>query len=504
MVSGVVDNLSLNVKQGINSLTAAFGNISLPTVNHIMNIDKVLEIKDLKTPQENINVRARLSSIRDMKKMSFVILRDENHQTLQSIALKSSGLLDFISKDLTPESIVIASGDLIKSQNPILSCTINDMELVLKRIYCASKYNDPSPRSTLAEQDDSGIKYQDLIAPEHVPNSLAPALLKRLNRRILDLRTPHNNAIFKSVSLISNYMRQYLLQNDFLEIYTPKLISSASEGGADVFKVKYYNRDAYLAQSPQLYKQMAICGDLRRVMTVAPVFRAENSNTHRHMSEFTGFDFEMTIVHHYHEVLHMVDGVLRSAFDNFFEKHQNLIKLIESHFGPVPEFKYPSPTRIFHYREAIQMLRESGIEIGDFDDINTTNEKLLGKIIKEKYDTDYYMIDKFPLKNRAFYTLEDTDEPGSGYSNSYDVFLRGEEIISGAQRMSNADDLREKIKEMNLCYEDLQDYVEGLDQGVCPHGGAGFGLERVVMFLLGLKNIRNVSMFPRDPSRLEP
>jgi len=289
-----------------------------------------------------------------------------------------------------------------------------------------------------------------------------------------------------------------------MEIYTPKIIGAASEGGSDVFKLKYFETDAYLGQSPQLYKQMAICADFNRIFTVGPVFRAENSNTHRHLCEFTGFDLEMTIQNHYHEVIEMIDGMFRAMFDAFFEHCSEYVKEIEDYLGKKIEFLYPKQTPIFHYRDAIAMLRGNGVELGEFDDINTENEKKLGGIIYEKYKTHYYIINKFPLANRAFYTMEDTDEPGSGYSNSYDFFIRGEEVLSGAQRISDGETLKNIIINKGLNVTDFQSYIDAISAGVETHGGGGIGLERVLQFMMNLGNIRRTSLFPRDPQRLTP
>jgi aspartyl-tRNA synthetase len=278
------------------------------------------------------------------------------------------------------------------------------------------------------------------------------------------------------------------------------MINAASEGGANVFKINYFQGSAFLAQSPQLFKQMAICADLERVFEIGPVFRAENSNTHRHLTEFVGLDMEMSIKFHYHEVLDVLDELFIYIFDGF-KKLTSELETIKKQF-PFEDFVYHKPSLRLQFTEAISMLREAGEQIGDYDDMGTAQEKHLGKLVKEKYKTDFFILDKFPSEIRPFYTMSDPNNPK--YSNSYDFFIRGEEILSGAQRIHDASLLVEKAKEKGVSTEMLQSYIDSFKYGAPPHAGGGVGMERVVMLYLGLKNIRKTSMFPRDPTRLNP
>jgi len=278
------------------------------------------------------------------------------------------------------------------------------------------------------------------------------------------------------------------------------MINSASEGGANVFKINYFQGSAYLAQSPQLFKQMAVCSDFERVFEIGPVFRAENSNTHRHLTEFVGLDMEMAFRFHYHEVLDVLDEMFIHIFDGL-QKLTSELNTIRKQF-PFEDLVYHRPSLRLKFTEAIAMLRAAGENIGDYDDMGTAQEKLLGKLVKEKYNTDFFMLDKFPSAIRPFYTMEDPHDPK--YSNSYDFFIRGEEILSGAQRIHDAAMLVQKAKEKNVSTDLIQSYIDAFKYGAPPHAGGGVGMERVVMLYLGLKNIRKTSMFPRDPSRLNP
>jgi len=311
------------------------------------------------------------------------------------------------------------------------------------------------------------------------------------------------------------------------------MIGTASEGGADVFRVEYFGRDAYLAQSPQLYKQMALMADLDRVFEVAPVFRSENSLTHRHMTEFVGLDMEMTFFEHYHEVLDMLDRTFCAVFDGLNQSHQEELAAVRAQH-PFRDLRYRYPCLRLRYDEAMALLRDKGpaklaekldsetderararirerldargpeslAEHADTEDMGTEDEKLLGEIVAELHGQDYYIIDKFPAAVRPFYTMPDPTDPR--WSNSYDIFIRGEEVTSGAQRVHDPQMLLDCAKEKGVDLSPIYSYVDSFKYGAMPHAGGGIGLERVVMLFLGLPNIRKSSMFPRDPKRLNP
>lgn len=322
-----------------------------------------------------------------------------------------------------------------------------------------------------------------------------------MDNRTVDLRTVTNQSIFRVQSAVGRFFRDYLYKQNFVEIHTPKLISTASEGGANVFKLNYFKTNAFLAQSPQLYKQMCVCSDFERVFEIGPVFRAEDSNTHRHMTEFVGMDMEMAFEEHYHEVLDLFDELFVDLFTRLETECAKEIAVIKQQY-PFEDFKFLPKTLRLNFSEAIALLRENGVEVGDYDDLSTANERFLGKLVKEKYNTDFFMLDKFPLAIRPFYTMPDPANPN--YSNSYDFFMRGEEIMSGAQRIHDVKLLLQRAAEHGVDPRSIEGYVNAFKHGAPPHAGGGIGLERVIMLYLNLGNIRRTSMFPRDPKRLEP
>ncbi|KAF8626510.1 hypothetical protein AX15_004816 [Amanita polypyramis BW_CC] len=455
---------------------------------------------------ETVLFRARVQTSRAQgNKMVFFNLRQRT-DTVQGLLLvtpeKVSKQMVKWAAGLVDESIVLIEGTVHRAPEPIKSATVGDVEVHITQLHLISGIDGRLPFSV---EDASRPDLQDDEATESADVQFNRVLLKtRLDNRIIDLRTQTNQAIFKLQAAIGDQFREYLNSNGFTEIHSPKLQGAATESGASVFKVSYFKGNAYLAQSPQFAKQMAIAADFERVYEIGPVFRAEDSNTHRHLTEFIGLDLEMAFEEHYHEVLEVLDGLFLSIFRYLHEKYKNEIELVGKQF-PADEFKWregPEGTLKLTFKEAINMLVEDGVSRKDLDDINTDNEKRLGRLVKAKYDTDYFIIDKFPMALRPFYTMSDPED--HTLSNSYDFFMRGEEVLSGAQRIHDPALLAEMMRSKGVDPEGVKSYVDAFRMGCPPHGGGGIGLERVLMLFLKLNNIRRATLFPRDPKRLEP
>ncbi|KAJ3012449.1 UNVERIFIED_CONTAM: aspartate--tRNA ligase dps1 [Siphonaria sp. JEL0065] len=430
-------------------------------------------------------------------KLCFLTLRQRTN-TIQAVVLQnatdiSKPMLRFAT-DIPTESLVLVEGVIVKPSEPVKSCTIQEVEIKIKTIFVVSKTRERLPFSL----EDATRPKEEF---EKDPLLVKVNMDTRLDNRIIDLRTTTSQAIFSMQSGVCQLFREFLNSKGFIEIHTPKMIDAISEGGANVFKLQYFNRNAYLAQSPQLYKQMAICADFEKVYEIAPVFRAENSFTHRHMTEFVGLDMEMAFEEHYHEVLDVLGELFVFIFKGLETRYKAEIETVRRQF-PFEDFKYLPQTLKLEFKEGIQMLRDAGVEIGDFDDMNTAQEVRLGQLVREKYNTDFYMLDKFPLAIRPFYTMP--DPTGNGYSNSYDFFMRGEEIMSGAQRVHDPELLEKRAREHEVELSTIQAYLDAFKYGAPPHAGGGVGLERVVMLYLKLGNIRRTSLFPRDPKRITP
>eukprot|EP01147_Barroeca_monosierra_P005494 gene5494-7186_t len=431
-------------------------------------------------------VRGRVHTVRVTGKQAFLRIRQRTHSLQAIFAVNnvvSKAMIRFIGK-LNPESIIDLEGVLNKSPSPIESCSQRDLELVGNKLFVVC---EAVPRLPL-QIDDASRAEDDTQYPNQDT---------RLNHRILDLRAEANQAIFKMQSGVCSLFRDFLLREKFTEIHRGFFLTPPTS----VFSLEYFKDKAYLAQSPQLYKQMAIAADFERVFEIGPVFRAEDSNTHRHLTEFTGLDLEMAFNEHYHEVLEVLNCLFISIFRGLSERFSHEIEIVNKQFSR-EKFTWLEPTLRIEWPEAIALLREAGEDIGDFDDISTPQEKLLGSLVKAKYGTDFYILDKFPLCIRPFYTMPDPNN--SAYSNSYDIMMRGEEIMSGAQRIHDPALLEERAREHGLNLEEIGPYLESFKYGCPPHAGGGVGLERVVMLFLGLPNIRKTSLFPRDPKRFTP
>lgn len=269
----------------------------------------------------------------------------------------------------------------------------------------------------------------------------------------------------------------------------------------------YFGRDAFLAQSPQLAKQMAVTADFERVYEIGAVFRAENSNTHRHLTEYTGLDIEMAIEEHYHEALEVLDNTIKTIFAGLYKRYRKEIDIIKNQF-PHEDLVWLDKTPIIPFVEGVQLLADSGWldEAGNppspVEDLSTRDEIRLGQLIKEKYHTDYYILDKFPASARPFYTMPSPTD--LRYTNSFDIFVRGQEIVSGGQRIHHPQMLEDSMRKSGIDPDDMEEYMEGFRWGAPPHAGAGIGLERLVMLILQLGNIRLASMFHRDPRSFPP
>eukprot|EP00096_Caligus_rogercresseyi_P013967 TRINITY_DN652_c0_g1_i2.p1 TRINITY_DN652_c0_g1~~TRINITY_DN652_c0_g1_i2.p1 ORF type:complete len:449 (-),score=162.21 TRINITY_DN652_c0_g1_i2:308-1654(-) len=439
-------------------------------------------------------VRARLHTSRAKGKQCFCVLRQQEF-TIQCVAFVSESLskqmVKFISH-VSKESIVDVQAKITPVDTPVEGCSMKDVELQLQQFWVVSASEPKLP-----------LQIEDAMRKEGDETGLNITVNQdtRLDNRVLDLRTPTNQVIFRLESGVCRFFREILTKMGFVEMHSPKIISAASEGGANVFSVSYFKTKAYLAQSPQLYKQMAIAADFDKVFTVGAVFRAEDSNTHRHLTEFVGLDLEMAFQFHYHEVLNTIGSMFTEMFKGLRDHFSSEISAIAEQF-PCEPFKFLDPPLVLEYVEGVQMLREAGIEMDEEEDLSTPNEKLLGRLVKAKYDTDFYILDKFPLAVRPFYTMPDPKNPK--FSNSYDMFMRGEEILSGAQRIHDPQFLTERAKAHGVELESIKAYIDSFRYGCPPHAGGGIGMERVCMLYLGLTNIRKTSMFPRDPKRFTP
>nr|POE89969.1 aspartate--trna ligase, cytoplasmic [Quercus suber] len=450
-------------------------------------------------------------------KLAFLVFR-QGFATIQAVVAASEVLSRQMVKfagSIPAESVVLVHAVVKKPFEPVKSTTIQHLEVHVKKLYVVAKADAQLPMQVEdAERPLPAEGQEEQKADDGRP---IVTLNTRLNNRVIDLRGKHNHAIFTIKDGVTHLFSEFLRSRGFIGFNTPRLLGAASEGGANVFEVSYFATKAFLAQSPQLYKQMLIAARFERVMEVGPIFRAENSNTARHLTEFTGLDLEMAFEEDYHEVVTLLEELMLYIFNGLRERYSKETDLVRSIYH-VDEFKLPAAGSVprLPFSEGIQMLRDDGLEIGDFDDLSTPDEKRLGALVLQKYGSDFYVLDQYPLAIRPFYTMPaaatqaayDPAHPNVGYSNSYDFFMRGQEIMSGAQRIHDAAFLerrmREHVSPVDPQSDGLRDYVNAFRYGCAPHAGGGIGLERIVMLWLGLPNVRLASLFPRDPGRLIP
>ncbi|TDH73539.1 hypothetical protein CCR75_000006 [Bremia lactucae] len=481
------------------SLTESYGDLPL-VQSQERPLHDYKSIKDLNPELQGQSfwVRGYLQALRAKSKIAFVTLREQTatiQATLHESDIVSRPMIKYAA-GVSKESVVDVFVTLRVPERPVLSTTQKDVELDVEKFFVVSKALSELP-----------FQVEDAARPDAIVKAKGSGYVNvgietRLNTRPLDLRTPANQCIMRIQAAVGHLFREFLVDRDFVEIHTPKLVGGASESGANCFTLKYFDQDAALAQSPQTYKQMACAvAGLERVFEIGPVFRAENSNTHRHMCEFVGLDLEMTIKEHYHEVLEVFSDLFIYIFDGLNQRYAKELSIInEQH--PFEPLQYLKPSLIISFEEGVKMLKDAGADQDPEDDLSTENEKWLGRLVKEKYATDFYILDKFPLAVRPFYTMPDPKD--KRWSNSYDMMIRGEEIVSGAQRVHDPKLLIQRMDELGVPQESMRNYIDSFRLGALPHGGGGIGLERVVMLYLGLGNIRKASMFPRDPKRLFP
>nr|POF26272.1 aspartate--trna ligase, cytoplasmic [Quercus suber] len=454
---------------------------------------------------QTIVFRARVHNLRKMSAhLMFVELRQQT-ETIQGILAENGGLSPhflYWAEHLHVETVVRVKAlvqEPKSKQGEIISVSIHNLEVHVLELHVEAQPTEPLP-FTVHEAEVSNEETRKEGDARHRVSDRA-----RQHNRIIDLRTTASQGIFRIQSGVCYAFRNNLSALGFIEIHTPKLQGAASESGASVFKVDYFGRPAFLAQSPQLGKQMAISGDMRRVFEIGPVFRAENSNTHRHLTEFTGLDLEMAIDEHYHEVLRVLDSTFKAIFKHIYDNYKSEIEVVKRQF-PHEDLVWLDETPIIPFAQGIRMLNETGHlgedgkPLPEDEDLGTRDEIALGRVIKEKLGTDYYVLDKFPASARPFYAMPDPSDPK--LTNSFDIFLRGQEILSGGQRIHDAVMLEKKMESLKMNPKDMEEYMTGFEWGAPPHGGGGIGMERILMLLLKLGDIRHATMFPRDPRSL--
>jgi len=431
-----------------------------------MNLEKRKYVKDALNEKDNskVVVAGWVEKIKSMGNINFINLRDR------------TGVLQIVSQrfkeinKLTPESVIVASGIMKKGQKKS-----GEKELLLEDFEVMNKAETPLPIDLV--QDTTQID-------------------KRINNRFLDARNPKVNAIFRIRSEIFKAIVDFFSEEGFININTPKITSSGVESGAELFEVKYFNKGAYLSQSPQIYKQMMVAAGFEKVYEIGPVFRAEKSRTVRHLTEFTGVDMEMGFIESEDDVMDVVERMMKYIIRHTTAKCEYELDTLNI------ELKIPNKIPRIKMKEVKLMLNKCGKKLGEEDDLDSEAEKLIGEIVKEKYNSEFVFVTDYPWSKRPFYHMKPKNNKNS--TKSFDLIFNGTEIATGAQREHRYEILKQQGKEKGVNLDSIKGYKDIFRFGCPTHGGVGLGLDRIVQCLLKLDNIRESILFPRDPDRLSP
>ena len=430
---------------------------------------------------EVVKVQGFIENLRNSKAMAFIVLKDITGKLQVTIEKeKKPELCEAIDK-LTGDSVITVVGPVI--ENDYVKMGGIEMlpdELIIESI-----------------ADALPITRKEIPATKKKKAVERSSIDQRIDYRWSDLRTDENQLMFKAQTVLVNAMRKYLLDKNFIEIHTPKLIGAASESGADVFEVKYFDRNAYLAQSPQFYKQMAMASGFERIFEVGPVFRAEKSYTSKHTTEFSGFDLEFSYIDSYRDVMKLEEELLRAGLQAVSDAYGEQIKELFGMDVIVPETPFPVVTLAELYKG---LEEDFGYTVDESEkgDLTTDAERLSYEWVKKHYNHEFLFVTDYDAEKRAFYHMRDEN----GVPQGYDLIWRGVEITTGAQREHRYDILKAQAQEKGL-EEDVKFYLEFFKYGCPPHGGFGLGIDRLTMLLLGL-HIKEAMFIFRGPNRLTP
>ncbi len=418
---------------------------------------------------KTVRMNGMVHNIREMGDVAFIILR-KAEGLVQCVY--EAGVTDMNLKELKEESAVEVTGTVAEEERAPLGFEI--------RLLSIKILSEPS---------------EGLPIPVN-KWKLNTSLETKLALRPISLRNVRERVVFKIQEGIVRSFREFMYSEGFTEIHSPKIVSRGAEGGANVFKLNYFNKKAELAQSPQVYKQMMV-GVFDRVFETGPIYRAEKHNTVRHLNEYIGLDFEMGYIDSFEDVMAMETGFLKYMMKFLNENYKKELELLGV------ELKEIDDIPMVRFDEAKELVSEKyGRPIRNPWDLEPEEEALIGRYFQEEYDSDFVFITHYPAKKRPFYTMDDPED--KRYTLSFDCLYRGVEITTGGQRIHDYQTLVDKMVSKGMDPDDMKDYVSVFKYGMPPHGGLGIGLERLTMRLLNVQNVREASLFPRDVTRLDP
>jgi len=429
---------------------------------------------------EKVRVCGWVNTWRAHGKILFIDLRDISG-ILQVVFVPSNKEAYELAKTLRPEWVVEIKGQIVKRPENMVNPKIEtgQVEMSVESLVVLSKAETPP-------------------IPVGEGNSDQVEIDKRMDWRWLDLRNPKNVLIFKVWTLLEAAFREYWAFNNYLEIHSPKLIATASESGAEVFEVKYFDKKAYLAQSPQFYKQMAMAAGFEKVFEVGPVFRAEPSFTSRHATEFTGYDAEISFINSHYDVMEEEERMIVYGLEKVKTVYGEEIQKVFGREVIVPALPFPK----ISMKDAKDILSKRGITGDKEGDLSPEEERAICEYVKEKHGHEFVFVTEYPVTVRPFYHMH--DEKDSSLTKSADLLWNGIEVTTCAQREHRYDILVAQAKAKKMNVKKLQFYLDFFKYGCPPHGGYGMGANRMVMKLLGIDNVREAMFIYRGVKRLTP
>ncbi|WP_294189221.1 aspartate--tRNA(Asn) ligase [uncultured Clostridium sp.] len=414
---------------------------------------------------KKIKLEGWVYRIRKLKEITFLILRDRSG-LVQCVIENRSINID----NINIESVVSVIGEVKISKN-----ALNPFEILIEEIKVISE----------SEELPIEINKKDYNAN----------LETTLNNRAISLRHEKVNSVFKIQNIIAQSFREFLIEKGFTEIFTPKIVSEGAEGGTQLFKIKYFEKTAYLAQSPQFYKQMMVGAGFERVFEIAHVYRAEEHNTSRHLNEYVSMDLEICFIEDEYELMKLEEELMKYILKSVEEKGIKYLELLNAKLpkihGSIPKIEL---------KEAIKIIEDKYKKTGLEGDLDPEGEKLICKYAREELGCDFIFITNYPRKKRPMYTMPLGEEG----TRSFDLLFRGVEITTGGQRIHNYNMLINSMKQKGLNPNDYEGYTEMFKYGMPKHGGLAIGLERITAQLLNLNNIREATLIPRDRTRITP
>lgn len=415
---------------------------------------------------EKVKIQGWIHRIRKMGKIAFLIIRDRSGVVQCVLNTKNIDI-----KGLKLESVVEIVGIISERDSEI-----KESELLVETLKIISNVTEDLPVEINKENLDVNI---DTL----------------LNNRVLTLRHLKTNAIFKIQAALAQGFAEFLKIEDFTQVYSPKIVAEGTEGGTGLFELKYFEKKAYLAQSPQFYKQMLVGAGYERVFEIGHVYRAEEHNTIRHLNEYVSMDLEMGFIENELEIMELETRLLKYVFQYVRTQCPKELALLHVEFPSISE-QIPS----MKLSEAIEIVKTKYGKTDLENDLDPEGEKFISEYVKEKYNSDLIFLTHYPRSKRPMYTMPE----GTESTHSFDLLFRGVEITTGGQRIHSYEQLKESISSRGLDLDSFSEYLQVFKYGMPPHGGLAIGLERLTAQLLGLRNVREVTLFPRDRDRITP